>query len=169
MRVNPFRRLRRLLVRLLVLSARPLPGDREAIWSVPSAFQIFYFVLFIGVCVPMIADIVQEARAARPEAGWLLLARKSASEFATAGVGAAIGALIAVQGGTLPVFLYQFIVKRFTGIVIETDRAEGEDTPATESPQEWREWNSRRIEAEAEGQPFDEPPPDHRSREEPQS
>ncbi len=26
----------------------------------------------------------------------------------------------------------------------------------------WRDWNTRRMEAEAEGKPFDEPPPDEK-------
>ena len=38
---------------------------------------------------------------------------------------------------------------------METGRSEGE----AETHRRWTEWNSRRIEAEGAGAPFDEPPP----------
>ena len=173
---NPFRYLRRLLIRLLVLSARTIPDDREAIWSIPRIFQAVYFIIFIGICVPMIVDIVQEVRASQSGGGWILLARETASEFATVGVGAAIGSLIAVQGVALIMSLYHLITNRFTVPIIEQHReegrkegreegreeglAEGRDEGLAESNAAWRAWNQRRIDAEAEGRPFDEPPPD---------
>ena len=40
--------------------------------------------------------------------------------------------------------------------------AEGKKEGREELNAEWREWNKRRLEAEAEGRQFDEPPPDER-------
>ena len=151
-----FGKLRRLFIRALVFSARPLPDEREAIWSIPRALQVAYFLIFIGICVPMIVDIVQEEIANHPEADWIRLARETATEFATAGIGAAIGTLITVQGVAIIMSLYHIITNRFTIPVIERHRAEGR----AEINQAWVEWNQRRMDAEAQGMPFDEPPPD---------
>ncbi len=156
--------MRRLLIRALVASARPLSDDREAIWSIPKVFQVVYFLIFIGICVPMIADIVREEIAACPGAGWIRLARETSSEFAAAGVGAAIGSLIVVQGVAIIVSLYHLITNRFTKPIIEEHEARGRELGIVEgvekSNQAWREWLRRRDEAEAQGIPFDEPPPD---------
>ena len=156
------RKLRRLLVRILVASATPLPDDREAIWSIPRAFQVIYFLMFIGICVPMIMDIVQEEIVANPGMGWIRLARETAAEFAAVGVGAAIGSLIAMQGVAIIVSLYHIITNRFTIPAIEKHRAEGREEGQEQANQAWREWLRRREEAEAEGRPFDEPPPGQR-------
>ena len=51
--------------------------------------------------------------------------------------------------------LYQAMVNRFVIPVIEARREEGR----AEERAEWREWNRRRMVAEAQGRPFDEPPP----------
>ena len=39
-------------------------------------------------------------------------------------------------------------------------KAEGKKEGREEERSLWREWNKRRLEAEADGKPFDEPPPD---------
>ena len=159
-------------MRALVASAAPLPEERGAIWSIPQAFQTVYFLIFIGITVPIIADIAQEQIAARPGAGWVRLARETAAAFAPAGVGAAIGSLIAVQGVALIVSLYHFITNRFTIPAIKAHEARGEARGRDEGRDEglaegieqsnkaWREWLQRRDDAAAQGIPFDEPPPD---------
>ena len=52
--------------------------------------------------------------------------------------------------------LYQAMVNRYVIPVIEARRAEGR----AESNAQWRAWNRRRMDAEAQGLPFTEPPPD---------
>ncbi len=60
--------------------------------------------------------------------------------------------------------LYHIITNRFTTPIIEKHRAEGRTEGRTEGRSEtneaWREWNRRRMAAESQGMPFDEPPPD---------
>ena len=124
--------MRRLLVRILIASAAPLPEERGAIWSIPQAFQTVYFLIFIGITVPIIADIAQEQIAARPGAGWIRLARATVAAFAPAGVGAAIGSLIAVQGVALIVSLHHLITNRFTIPAIKAHEARG--IPCHEPP-----------------------------------
>lgn len=67
--------------------------------------------------------------------------------------------------------LYQAMVNRFVAPVIEAHeargraegvkigRAEGEEIGRAAAQAEWQEWNRRRMDAEARGRPFDEPPP----------
>ena len=55
--------------------------------------------------------------------------------------------------------LYQAMVNRFVIPVIEARRAEGRVEGRAEEQAEWRAWNQRRMDAETQGQPFDEPPP----------
>ena len=42
---------------------------------------------------------------------------------------------------------------------LEQGKAEGIEQGKTEAYQQWQAWNARRVEAEAKGEPFDEPPP----------
>ena len=51
--------------------------------------------------------------------------------------------------------LYQAMVNRFVIPVIEKHRDEGR----AEERAAWRAWNRRRLDAEAQGQPFNKPPP----------
>ena len=55
--------------------------------------------------------------------------------------------------------LYQAMVNRFVIPVIEAHKAEGRVEGRVESNAEWRAWNQRRMDAEARGRPFNEPPP----------
>ena len=55
--------------------------------------------------------------------------------------------------------LYQAMVNRFVIPVIEKHRDEGRAEGRVETNAEWGAWNRRRIDAEARGLPFDEPPP----------
>ena len=153
------RKLRRLLVRILVASATPLPDDREAIWSIPGN-------LSPDIHRRMRSDSFGHCAGGDRRRPRSRMARESASEFAAVGVGAAIGSLIAMQGVAIIVSLYHIITNRFTMPAIEKHRKQGREEGITEgmekSNQAWREWLRRREEADAEGRPFDEPPPDQR-------
>ncbi len=61
--------------------------------------------------------------------------------------------------GELLMSLYQAMVNRLVIPVIEARRAEGRAEGRAQSNAEWRAWNRRRMDAEAQGQPFNEPPP----------
>ena len=157
--------MRHRFVRFLIASARLLPDEREGIWSIPRPLQVIYFPLFIGICVPLLIDIVREVTALRPEAGLVTVARATASEFAAVAVGAAIATLMAVQGGyILMMAIYHAFANRFIKPVIEEHeergRSEGLAEGIEKSNRAWAEWNQRRLDHEAQGIPFEEPPPD---------
>ena len=56
--------------------------------------------------------------------------------------------------------IYHAFANRFIKPVIEEHREEGIAEGMKQSNRAWSEWNRRRLDAEAEGVPFDEPPPD---------
>ena len=55
--------------------------------------------------------------------------------------------------------LYQAMVNRFVIPVIEAHEARGRAEGRVEGCAEERDWNRRRMAAEDQGQPFNEPPP----------
>ena len=56
--------------------------------------------------------------------------------------------------------IYHVIANRFIKPVIEGHEERGRAEGVEKSNKAWREWLRRRDEAEAQGIPFDEPPPD---------
>ena len=176
--------MRRRFVRFLIASARLLPDERESIWSIPRPLQVVYFPLFIGICIPLLIDTVKEVTALHPEAGLVTVARETAAEFAAVAVGTAIVTLLAVQGGYIVMMaIYHAITNRFTKPVIEEHIAQGREIGREEgreigreegreigreegiaegverANESWTGWNQRRLAHEAQGLPFDEPPP----------
>ena len=134
-------------------------------------------MVFIGVSVWTIHEIVSEKSAsycgfvwtvhAASEQNclttWNALVREVAAEYAPVGVGLVIGVLVALQGVAVIMAIYQFLTNTFTKPAIERHIAKGlqigEERGRAEANQRWKEWLERREAAEAEGRPFDEPPP----------
>ena len=85
------------------------------------------------------------------------------SDFSGIAIGIAILAMLLTRPlnltGELLMSLYQAMVNRFVIPVIEKHRDEGRAEGRAETDAAWRDWNQRRIDAEAGGLPFDEPPP----------
>ena len=123
--------------------------SRESIWSVPQSWRELYFVAFsiqFIVCTGFIA--------------WyetFVNAGDSAYEtFAATGrVAAPFVVLIAAETIILVEVLFmiseRYLRKRYM---------QGQ----TDTHKQWEAWNNRRLAAEAEGRPFDEPPPSPPSR-----
>ena len=61
--------------------------------------------------------------------------------------------------GELLMSLYEALVNRFVIPVIEAHKAEGHAQGRATERAEWQKWLKRRMDAEAQGRPFDEPPP----------
>jgi hypothetical protein len=178
---NLFRKTRSLLVRLLIFLARPLEDDRTAIWSIPKPLGAVYFVVFAGASAWTIQEIVQVKSSKHCGFVWTItligesdclttwntLVRETATEFAPVGIGIAIGTLITMHGVAAIMAIYQLLTNAFTKPVIERHTAKGRTEGRTEGRAEgraeanrqWQEWNQRRMDAEANNRPFDEPPP----------
>ena len=137
---------------------------REGMWSIPTSFLYVYFGLMALLCIPPLAVIISEQTAALPDEIWwmksITLIRQSATEFGPVGLGNAIASLIIAQGGFTIMVLYYHMINKLVAPVIRRHEARGEAQGRAESNKRWREWNRRRLDHEAQGLPFDEPPPD---------
>ncbi len=170
----------------LLPPATPQPEDRESIWSIYRRDARTFFRLVSLLWLVALAYISYKTLNA-PGAEWKVATSatwwQSAGDFALAvlhdfsgvGIGVAILAMLLTRPlnltGELLMSLYQAMVNRFVTPVIEAHRAEGRAEGLVEglvegraeglaeSDAAWRAWNQRRLDADAQGQPFNEPPP----------
>ena len=163
----------RWIARTLLPPATPQLEERESIWSISrkDARTFFRLVgwLWLAAIVYLSRRVAQDpaaewqAAAALPGASW----PQYAGDFVLAvlgelnliAVGLAIIALLLTRplniAGEILMTLYATLVNRFVMPVIEAHVDRGR----VEERAEWRKWNRRRKDAEAQGRPFDEPPP----------
>lgn len=166
---SPLDWLRRLAAKILP-PATPQPEDRESIWSIYRRdartffrlVSVLWLVALVYVGYKTLNEPATQWKSAASGSWW-----QTAGDFALAvlhdfggvGVGIAILAMLLTRPlnltGELLMSLYQFMVNNFVIPVIEKHRDEGR----AEERAAWREWNRRRIDAEAQGLPFNEPPP----------
>ena len=165
--------LRRLAAKLLP-PATPQPEDRESIWSIYRRDARTFFRLVSLLWLVALAYIGYKTLN-EPAAQWKMATAQTwwqtAGDFALAvlhdfsgvGIGIAILSMLLTRPlnltGELLMSLYQFMVNRFVIPVIEARRDEGRAEGRAERDAEWRAWNRRRMAAEAQGEPFNEPPP----------
>jgi hypothetical protein len=133
-------------------------------WSVPRPFKHVYFALVVTLCAPPLAVITADKIAATGGQIWwrniTTVIIEAATEFAPVGIGIAIAMLVTVHIGAIIMSLYHVIANRFVKPVIESHEARGRAEGHAAERTEWRDWLNRKNVAEAQGLPFDEPPPD---------
>ena len=132
-------------------------GDRESIWSVDRRTKTLYFSLFIVQSIIGIGVLVWHTvlQGKGPLETTVIIWQGSALIIATS---AGTSVVIAELGRYLMVLarsLEEWLEKRREK-QREADFAAGR----AEERAKWREWNNRRIAAEKNNEPFDEPPPD---------
>ena len=134
------------------------PQDRESIWSVQRQTRDTYFVIFVGLFFTGMALL---ALRAFNDSGSLLDATLAVwSESAPLTITAAAAALALTEIGRSIVVIARRLEEGLERIR-EQRRAEGRAEGRAEANTAWRAWNARRLEAEAQGESFSEPPPDH--------
>ena len=163
----------RRLARKLLPPATPQPEDRESIWSIYRRDARTFFRLVSLLWLVALAYIGYKTFN-EPAAEWNAAAGpwwQTNGDFALAvlydfggvAIGIAILAMLLTRPlnltGELLMSLYQAMVNRFVNPVIEAHVARGRVEGRAESNAEWRAWNRRRKAAEAQGKPFNEPPP----------
>ena len=136
-------RVRDFFVTLLIVSARRLPEDREAMWSVPRPFKHAYFALMVVFCTPPLVVIIVEQTAAIKPQLWLMnvivVIIESATRFAPVGLGVAVAMLVIVHIGAIVMSLYHVITNRFAKPVIESHEARGREQGRQEGMAEGRQ------------------------------
>ncbi len=168
-RSTPLAWLRRLAARILP-PATPQPEDRESIWSIYRRdartffrlVSLLWLLTLVYVCHKTLDEPASEWQTA-PDVPWWQTAGDFAfavlHDFSGVGIGIAILAMLLTRplnvAGELIMSLYQAMVNRFVIPVIEGHVARGR----AEERAAWQKWNRRRLNAEAQGRPFDEPTP----------
>ena len=122
---------------------------RSGIPSVPTgAIHWFYALFSIGTVYLTVVNTL--AKAARVEAtGWQEIQSIATVELVQAAGASLAGAAILVEAGNMVI----------AAIMRERNRRKDREEGRRETHTLWAEWNQRRLEAEREGRPFDEPPP----------
>ena len=130
----------------------PEPERRISIWSVPEDWRKLYFAIFsVQTLVLLGLAIWYEV---------FVITGDSWPETIFA-IGSRAGPGIGVIAADSVILTEAYFVVIFGGIVeryqnrLKQREAEGE----AKANARWEAWNRRRMEAEASGQPFDEPPP----------
>ena len=121
---------------------------RESIWSVPQTWRELYFILFfiqVVVCTGLV--IWYEVFVNTGDNGYetFMAIGRGASPF-----------VVVIAGQTVILVEALFMLsERYLQRRYRQGKAEG----LSEGYKQWEAWNNRRMSAEAEGRPFDEPPP----------
>ena len=131
-------------------------NDRESIWSVERGTKNLYFALFIVQSIVGIGLVVWRA----------ILQNKSPLE-STVTVWQESATIIATSAGTAiiiaEVWKYTMVLARSLEERLkrtrEKRREEGREEGRAEERAKWEAWNNRRMAAEKDNRPFDEPPP----------
>ena len=144
------------------------PISRESFWSIPSGWRVAYVLTF---AVKIIAYTILVARyeivhGGHSSATEIIIAVAERDSLVIPGFVASTA--IMMEGVSYIVITAEYFRNKFIKPIIEQHkeegraegRAEGLTEGLTEMYQKWTDWNNRRMEAEREGLPFDEPPPD---------
>ena len=146
------------------------PPDRESIWSISPRWRTVYFVLFVIQNIAGISLLCwyEIFRRTEDDAVQTILNISHGSGQTT--VGSAGTTLTITEAVRLTMVLGEQLQRWFRKRedervhrrVVESvneARAEARAEGRTETQRRWDEWLQHRMEAEASGEPFDEPPP----------
>ena len=134
------------------------PYSRQSIWSVASGWLPAYFILFdalgtIGVIYVIVYNVFGRSHPTVHDMLWTI-----ATGIVIVGAASATVSILMVELGKnimiVGTYLEDMLNRRRA-----RQLAEAEERVRAEIRAETREWNARRLEAEAKGEPFDEPPP----------
>ncbi len=138
--------------------------DRESIWSVPQATKTAYFVLFIVHFIAGIGLLIWRGERGHETPAdyalyiWLKSGSIALGSAAAALIYAEVGRYLLVLSRSLEVWLEKKREERREEGRVE-GRVEGREEGRVEADAEWSAWLARMREAQAKGEPFDEPTP----------
>ena len=134
---------------------QPPQEDRDSIWSIPLGRRALYFGLFTIYALAGIGFLVWYEIFELRADSWPETILSITQGIGAATVGAAGLALLTIEGPKTVMVVADYITQRWLNPLKERLRQEGE----ARSQAAWEAWNERRIAAEENGEPFDEPPP----------
>ena len=142
------------------------PSSRQSIWSVASGWLPAYFILFdalgtIGVIYVIVYNVFIRSHPTVHDMLWSI-----ATGIVIVGAASATVSILMVELGKnimiVGTYLEDMLNRRRARQLAEAEERgfeKGVTKGRATLSAEMREWNSRRLEAEAKGEPFDEPPP----------
>ena len=140
---------------------------RESIWTVARERAKVYFAVFSTMNIMNTARVVWYETFQAQHADWSLMTDAVWDGIGRGALGIA-GASIAITDTwrftmVLAAMFEDWVNRRRERHLAEAvakGRAEGRGEATAEANALWRAWNGRRLDALANGEPFDEPPPD---------
>ena len=150
------------------------PSSRQSIWSVASGWLPAYFILFdalgtIGVTYVIVYNVFGRSHPTVHDMLWTI-----ATGIVIVGAASATVSILMVELGKnimiVGTYLEDMLNRRRARQLAEAEERgleqgveqgleKGVTKGRADLSAEIREWNARRLEAEAKGEPFDEPPP----------
>ena len=140
---------------------------RESIWSISPRWKTAYFLLFsiqslAGTGLLSWYEIAQRTEDSAAETVLAVI-----SGMAEVGVAAAVVTVVATEVIQNVMVTGEYLRQKLVEPLKEKQRAEGRaegleqglEQGRTQERAAWEAWNRRRMAAESEGEPFDEPPP----------
>lgn len=140
--------------------------ERESIWSIGRETKGLYFIVFIALVLVGAGPVTYEEVHVIKADGMLDTALAVWSGVERLIIPSVVGALIVTEawrnGLVLAERLEEWFNKRREKQIaeaVEKAQSETEERTRAEVMALWQAWNERRVEAERQGQTFDEPPP----------
>ena len=137
--------------------------ERQSIWSVPPGRIAQYFALFtllsaLGLAFLLWYEIFENTGDTLPETIRAIIRGLALNTAGAAGMSLQI-----IEGPKFIMVLADYFTKKWLNPLKEQLRDEGREQGREEATAQvnaqWRDWLRRRTEAEAKGEPFEEPPP----------
>ena len=162
-------------------------SDRESIWSIPAKWRATYFAIFTLLSSISLVVVISNQQIPPPDGRWDILIVDIMQSMSSNGVGAAITAITITEIARYIMVIAEWMLRevieprqrrrierwrqegiqegRQEGIEqgIEQGIEKGIDRGRAEANKEWESWISRKMQAEANGETFDEPMPTHRN------
>ena len=130
--------------------------QRESIWSVPIEYRVLYFSLFIIQSLTGMSYVVwHEVWINDGDSFHSTMTAIILMDVAVIAHSAGIGVIVS----EMKMVIAQYLEQRYYGPKRRKALAEAEAKGRKQAIAKFREWNARRLEADAKGEPFDEPPP----------
>ena len=140
---------------------------RESIWSISPRWKTAYFLLFSIQSLAGTGLLSWYEVAHRTEDSAVETILAIVSGMAEVGVAAAVATVVTTEVAQNIMVTGEYLRQKLVEPLKEKQRAEGREEGRKEGREEgreeeraaWEAWNRRRLNAESEGEPFDEPPP----------
>ena len=150
--------------------SQPTQEDRDSIWSIPLGRRALYFGLFTAYALAGIGFLLWYEIFEHTADTWQQTILVITQGIGVTTVGAAGLALLTIEGPENVMVVADYLRKRLIEPLEERRRQEAEQRQRearerglaqgrAENQAAWEAWNERRMAAEANGEPFDEPPP----------